>query len=163
MKPPSTSARVVRPLFLPEPNWVTLKTAPPNFPFWFLCFFPVAVISFNVPFRVLMIVPAGIERSSVRGTKLPWSLIVTSPDTGATLNDAPSAGGAGGASAGVLNTTSGPNVVPSRVGRHQASVVQGVWHRPVTDASTEWTEKSVPTGSSVVDWSYTGPDVPGLV
>ena len=69
--PPSTSASVVRPWSLPEPNWVTLKTAPPNVPFWFLCFFPVAVMSFNDPCKVLMIVPTGTERTCVRGTKLP--------------------------------------------------------------------------------------------
>jgi hypothetical protein len=70
-------------------------------------------MSFNDPCNVLMIEPAGIERACVRGTKLPWSLTVTSPDTGETLNDVPSAGGAGAGSAGVLKTTSGPIVVPA--------------------------------------------------
>ena len=59
-----------------------------------------------------MIVPFGIWRSSVSGTNTPCSLISTSP-VAETLKLLPAIGGPGAPSLSVLNTTSGPKVVPS--------------------------------------------------
>ena len=107
---------------------MTLNTAPPNLPVWVLafldfflclasvdsvaCWVPPAVISVSVPCSALMIVPLGIWRSSVSGTNTPCSLISTSP-VAETLKLLPAIGGPGTPSLSVLNTTSGPKVVPS--------------------------------------------------